>query len=92
VKYRQGWAGEKSGPFEHPAGVFSSCPKRADYRSSAVPKWFFRSLLDEAGVGAGEDRRGWIDQWRTDRLPVQILATVPGDAVAGKLDKNLCRL
>jgi len=32
--------------FEHPAGVSCSCPRCAGYRRSAVPKWFFRSLLD----------------------------------------------
>src|SRR3979409_1166294 len=31
--------------FEHPTGVFSSCPGRVGYRSSAVPKWFSRSPL-----------------------------------------------
>ena len=31
--------------FEHPEGVFSSCPRRVGYRSSAVPKWFSRSPL-----------------------------------------------
>ena len=40
----RGWAGEKAGLFEHPAGVFPCCPTRADHRSSAVSKWFFRSL------------------------------------------------
>ena len=36
------------GLFEHPAGVFSSSPKRVSYRSSAMPKWLFRSLLERA--------------------------------------------
>ncbi len=31
--------------FEHPTMVVSSCPRRAGHRSSAVSKWFFRSLL-----------------------------------------------
>ena len=39
-------AGEKSDLFEHPAVVLSSCPRRAGHRSSAVPKWFFHSLLE----------------------------------------------
>ena len=43
--------GLASGLFEHPAGVFSSCPKRVSHRSSAVPKWFFRSWLDRNGNG-----------------------------------------
>jgi len=30
--------------FEHPAVVFASYPSRAGQRSSAVSKWFFRSL------------------------------------------------
>ena len=39
VKYRQGWEGEKSGLFEHPAGVFFLAPNmQAIERSSAVPK------------------------------------------------------
>jgi hypothetical protein len=29
--------------FEHPAAVFSSCPRRVAHRSFVVPKWFFRS-------------------------------------------------
>jgi hypothetical protein len=45
VSARQGWAGEKSGLFEHPAGVCSSCPRRAGDRSDAIPKWFYLSLL-----------------------------------------------
>ena len=45
VSARRGWVGEKSGLFEHPAGVFSSCLKQVSHRCSAVPKWFFRSLL-----------------------------------------------
>jgi len=31
--------------FEHPAGTYSSFPKPAGQQSSAMPKWFFRSLL-----------------------------------------------
>ena len=34
------------GLFEHPAGAFSSCPRRAGHRSSAVPKWFVRTCLN----------------------------------------------
>jgi hypothetical protein len=34
------------GLLEHPAGAFCSFPRRAGHRRSAVPKWFFRSLLD----------------------------------------------
>ncbi len=40
-----GLAGEKSGLFEHPAEAFSYCPRCADHRCSAIPIWFFRSLL-----------------------------------------------
>jgi len=42
---------EEDGLFEHPAGVFSSCPRRAGHRNSAVPKWFFRSLLGASSPG-----------------------------------------
>ncbi len=34
-----------NGLFEHPEVVCSSCPRRADYRSDAIPKWFYPSLL-----------------------------------------------
>jgi hypothetical protein len=37
------------GHFEHSAWVFRSFPRRADYRNSATPKWFFLSLLDVGG-------------------------------------------
>ena len=40
----QGWEGEKSGLFEHPAGVFFSYVTRVGHRSPAVLKWFFLSL------------------------------------------------
>jgi len=40
VSARRGWAGEKSGLFEHPAGVFSCCATRTDHRNSSVPKYF----------------------------------------------------
>jgi len=33
------------GLFEHPARVLFSSPRRTDHRSTAVPKWFFLSLL-----------------------------------------------
>ena len=33
------------GLFEYPAGVCSSCPRRAGYRSNASPRWFSLSLL-----------------------------------------------
>jgi len=46
VSARQGWAGEKSGFFEPPAGMFRCCTRRAHFRSFCVPKWFFRSLLE----------------------------------------------
>ena len=36
-----GLGGWKSGPFETPAGLFSSCRIWADHRRSNVPKWFF---------------------------------------------------
>jgi hypothetical protein len=45
VSARQGWAGEKSGLFEHPEVVCSSCPRRTGHRSDAIPKWFYLSLL-----------------------------------------------
>src|SRR5438132_11196978 len=45
VSARRGRAGETSGLFEHPARLSLSCPRLADHRSSAVPKWFFLSLL-----------------------------------------------
>jgi len=45
VSAREGWAGEKSGLIEHPAGVCPSCSRRAGHRRSAVLKWFSRSLL-----------------------------------------------
>ena len=45
VLARQGWAGETSGLFEHPAGMCSSCSMRAGQRSSALLKGFFRSLI-----------------------------------------------
>ncbi len=38
--------------FEHPAWAFCSSFRRADYRNSATPKWFFRSLSDVGGEGA----------------------------------------
>jgi hypothetical protein len=69
VSARRGRAGEKSGLFEHLAGVFCTWPRRAGHRSSALSKWFFRSQL---GLGSrsgfrprtidGEGRileRGW---------------------------------
>ena len=34
VSARRGWAGEKAGHFEHPAGVFSCWATCADHRSS----------------------------------------------------------
>jgi hypothetical protein len=37
VSARQGWAGEKSGLFEHPGGAFSCCATRKDHRCSRVP-------------------------------------------------------
>jgi hypothetical protein len=40
-----GREGEKSGLFEHPAGVFFSYVTRVGHRSPAVLKWFFLSLL-----------------------------------------------
>ncbi len=46
VSARRGWAGEKSGLFEHPAGVFPCCPTRADHRNSRIPTQSSRSLLD----------------------------------------------
>ena len=46
VSARRGRAGEKSGLFEHPAGVFSCCVICADHRISRVPIWIFLSLLD----------------------------------------------
>jgi hypothetical protein len=33
------------GLFEYPAGVSSSCPRRAGHRSDAIPKWLYLSLL-----------------------------------------------
>ena len=45
VSARRGWAGENRGLFEHPAGVCSSCPRRAGYRSNASPRWFPLSSL-----------------------------------------------
>jgi hypothetical protein len=44
VLARRGWAGEKSGLFEHPAGLYSCGATRGDHRSADVSKWFFRSL------------------------------------------------
>jgi hypothetical protein len=43
VSPRRGWAGEKSGLFEHPRECSPVVP---DHRSSAVQKCFFRSLLE----------------------------------------------
>ena len=40
VPARQGWVGEKSGHFEHPAVVLSSCPRPANHRSSGVRNGF----------------------------------------------------
>src|SRR6266852_9848577 len=31
-------------------GVWSRSPKRADHRSSGVPKWFFRGLLNRNSI------------------------------------------
>jgi hypothetical protein len=50
--------------FEHPAGVFSSCPRRASHRSSPLPKWFFRSLLD-VGVGS-------VNTWHSPFTGLQV--------------------
>jgi len=36
--------------FEHPASVCCSCPRCTDYRSSTMPNWFFRSLLEYASL------------------------------------------
>jgi hypothetical protein len=41
-----GWAGKKSGIFEHPAKKFCSCPRHVGHRIFVMPKWFFRSLLN----------------------------------------------
>jgi len=60
VSARQGWAGEKSGLFEHPAGDFYCCATFADHRSSRVPTEFFRSLLGY-GVRPGSSQSGrWL--------------------------------
>src|SRR5437899_824293 len=45
VSARQGWAGEKSGLFEHPAGGVSSRPSRGSHRRPAVPKFLHRLLV-----------------------------------------------
>jgi hypothetical protein len=42
------------GLFEHPAGVVSSCSRHAGHRSAAVPKWFFRSLLEQGNAAYGD--------------------------------------
>ena len=39
------YCGLARGPFEHPVGVFASCPRRAGHRISAVPKWFSHNLI-----------------------------------------------
>ena len=44
------------GLFEHPASVFSSCPRRAGRRNSTVLKWFSRSLWRGFGKGATAER------------------------------------
>ncbi len=66
VLARRGWAGEKSGLLEHPAGVCSSCPRRAGHRSDAIPKWFFCSLLVlVAAVGSWSFGLVWADEGPT---------------------------
>ena len=51
------------GPFEHPAGVCSSRPRRAGYRRSAVPKWFSLSLLSLIAVlGFWRGSLLWADE------------------------------
>jgi len=63
VLARRGWAGEKSGLFEHPAGVCSSCPRRAGHRSDAIPKWFYlRLLVFVAAVGFWSFALVWADE------------------------------
>ena len=42
---------KEGGLVERPAGVFSSCPGCAGHRSSAVPKRFSRSLVDQDARG-----------------------------------------
>ena len=44
------------GLFEHPASAFSSCPRRASRRNSAVLKWFSRSLWRGFGKDATAER------------------------------------
>jgi len=44
------------GLFEHPAGVFSCCARRAGQQSSAVPNWFFRNLLAASSASPLGDR------------------------------------
>jgi hypothetical protein len=41
----------------YPAGVFSSCPRRAGHRRFGLPKWFFRSLLGRKSVFQFSSRR-----------------------------------
>lgn len=53
-KSGRGWAGEKSGLFEHPASEVSSNQERAGYSCSAVPIWLFRILLTPYRSGVGD--------------------------------------
>ena len=46
VLARRGWAGEKSGLFEHPAGVFSRCAAHTGHRRSYIQKFPSLCLLD----------------------------------------------
>ena len=54
------------GLFEHPASVFFSCLRRTDNRNSAMPKWFFRNLLNEL---------------ETSRRPTKMIARAWGSVV-----------
>ena len=67
VSARQGWAGEKSGLFEHPAGFNSSCHRCANYRSSTVMKWFLCSLF---GLIAALGFWGLGLVWADEGLPL----------------------
>jgi len=63
VSERQGWVGAKPGLFEHFEVVCSSCPRRADHRSNAMPKWFYFSLLVFIIVfGFWGFSRAWADE------------------------------
>ena len=56
-----------NGLFEHPEVVCSSCPKRADHRSDAIPKWFYLSLL---GLIAALGFWGFGLVWADDEGPL----------------------